>query len=146
MYPTLRELLHDELYREYFDTPAKLPATLLRPGATPWRVWVRRGEGIWGKRDFPRYKHAREFITKKVLPRSDVEDAALSCKPKGFGAPLSMLDQEVQWELQGWRWCFRCRRPVEFGVYHRHHAIPGYGALGSDSLRCPICGIREAAM
>lgn len=148
-YPTLRELLRDEMYRDYFMTPAKLPATLLREGATPWRVWVKTGvdSGVtWRKKDFPRYKAARDFVLEQVLPRERIVDAALSCKPKGFAAPMAFLDQEVQWELQGWRWCWRCRRPVTFGVYHRHHAVPGYSALASEALRCPICGIREIAM
>lgn len=167
---TLRELLVDKTYKEFFLTRPELrPHPRTSP---PWRVYVqRKPDGSWAKKDFWSYVEAFKFL-KKLLP--EIHDAAIHCRGVSYkppsrrvrvtrgGKPVIIKSPNgtrvqrtrlVYWtpklepEEAPHVWCPWCRRPVEIRWFSKHHSFNGVDQVFDPSLRrCVICGASELLM
>jgi len=160
---TLRELLEDKVYREFFTTMPQMPRNL-HPDAMPWRVYVQRKmDGPWGKREFHTYKEAFKFLKPHI---KTTYNAAIQSKGIQFEAPFKvyrlvkggkpLLDangkqryRRVVWVPQldltdaPHLWCPYCRRPTVFSWFSKHHAFPKGSVFDLSLRRCAICGASE---
>jgi hypothetical protein len=155
---TIKELLRDPQYREYFTKVPKLPDHYT-PDMEPWRLLVQlNGDPKWKSKRFGTYKEAFQGF-KKLLPK--LNNAAINCPGLGFMPPIrnvrlkGKLDQKGQpiprtivWrpklemDMAAHHWCAHCRRPTIF-------VDKGMGAKMLNGLRmpatrvafrCSICG------
>lgn len=160
---TLRELLEDKVYREYFTSRPILPANI-HPDLKLWRVYVQREtEGPWAKKEFHDYVQAFKFL-KPYL--KTCHDATIQSKGIAFAPPFKVvrvvrkgkpvLDDKqkpvvrrVVWrplmptDEQPHRWCPYCRRPTVFAWFAKHHAFPKGYTIATPYQRCVICGASE---
>lgn len=160
---TLRELLSDKRYREYFLKIPVLPE-LPRTGP-PWRLYVQRESGgPWARREYDSYRDAFRHL--KRIGFSDCHDACIQSKGTAFnpphrvvkvtrgGIPLLHKDGSPITKVVWWkpsipgdeaphRWCPYCRRPTIFAWFTKHHAFRGGAVFNPSLLRCTICGASE---
>ena len=161
---TLRELLRDPVYRQWFRKTPTLNNFV--PSGKPWRVYVQRDlEGSWAKADFETYAKAANYIIRNI---KRFHDAALTCPSHAFHPPVLVSKEprkvivtvqlkggktkkvrrfayrRYYWrpamELYGHQWCPYCRRPTVFAYFSRHHT---HRAILPYELRCTICGVRR---
>lgn len=162
--PNLRLLLEDPVYRSMFTTAPRPVYCQTVPGARPWAVYARTTietaegdvETRWVGRLCPTYRDAFEAV-KRALRAEDstgdgdatwrYDDIALVSRSVLYPPPPGFY-----WTMEypgGHRmgWCGRCRRPSNFRIRPRHHALKKAVALTNDEpRRCYYCGMREAAM
>jgi DNA-directed RNA polymerase subunit RPC12/RpoP len=140
----------------------------------PWKLWVRRSDGVWLTRDYADYRSAWPVFIKQL--KTPGTDATIVSKRTFYAPPgeyrkvkvrlaraivnsatgeLTTHRVEERWrDTFDWdridprhEWCGRCRRPVVFQpLFSDHHALRRFPALTEDdNIRCPICGIRRVA-
>lgn len=160
---TLRELLTDKIYREFFITVPEMPANL-HPSQTPWRVYVQKElHGRWARRDFNQYRDAFKFL-KPLL--KDAHDATIQSRGIAFSPPARVVKvkrngqllrdekgkvvlRRIVWQPilpeaeEPHRWCPYCRRPTVFGWFSKHHAFSSGFEFDLALQRCTICGASE---
>ena len=158
---TLKELLRDPQYREYFRKVPKLPSHYT-PEMLPWKLLVlKRGELIWRSKRFGSYGDAFAGL-KKMLPT--IDNAAINCPALGFMPPTRTVRIRGKYDKKGkqvirttlWipqissdmephNWCPHCRRPTIFKIaalaakQRQGFAVPA----SEPALRCSICGTSE---
>ena len=162
---TIRELLDDKQYREFFLKKPEIPN--IKRTAPPWRIYVQSDiDGAWARAETDTYIQAFKFLKKKLL--EGIHDGAIQSKGVAFkpperwvrvtrgGKPVWMLNSaglRVQkTKLVVWKpklpegephhsWCMYCRRPTIFRYFGRHHAFrkTEWADLSRDR-RCTICG------
>jgi hypothetical protein len=160
---TLRELLEDKQYREFFTTRPDPPRVIL-PHEMPWRVNIQRQTaGGWARKDFHTYIEAFKFLKPRL---KEVHDAAIQSRGVAYHPPFKVvrvvrngkpvLDEKKKPVLRRlvWTpklpgdeephiWCTYCRRPTVFRWYSKHHAFPKGYAIETPYQRCCICGASE---
>jgi hypothetical protein len=133
---TLRDLIKDPIYRKWY---AMKPIEF-SVGTLPWRVWVLTPRG-WTKpkQDFRTYAEAYNWIVRRM---DQYEDLVLYSKGHEFKPPIiKYRDKKYYWPTPiGFRWCGYCRRPTEFKMFSRHHALTHI--QDTHAPRCSICGAR----
>lgn len=158
--PNLRLLLEDPAYRKMFTTAPRLVHCQTVPGARPWAVYARAtvetAEGdvqtAWRGRLCPTYRDAFQAARDALRALDDDEqpvydDVALVSRSVLYPPPPGFY-----WIMEypgGTRmgWCGRCRRPTNFRIRPRHHALKRAPALTNEEpRRCYYCGMREAGM
>jgi len=164
---TLRELLKDPQYKQYFLKIPQLPAHV-RPSSQPWKLMVLKvGEKQWRTKKFGTYKEA--FLAlKKLLPNESIYDMVINCPGLDWQPPIRLAKVKGRTDAKGkpilravvWKpvidadlplhyWCPYCRRPTKFDYFSSHPAMTKQrvGRLGSAVdplyLRCAICGASE---
>lgn len=160
---TLRELLADKIYKEFFTTPPEMPVIPV-PELQRWRVYVQRETGgKWAKKDFVRYRDAFKFLKPRLR---EVHDATIQSRGIAFPPPARVVKirkngqllrddkgklilRRIVWQPilpeaeEPHRWCPYCRRPTVFGWFSKHHAFPPGFEFDLAIQRCTICGISE---
>jgi hypothetical protein len=142
--PTMRDLLADEVYAEYFEKTPKLT----NRGGQPWRVLAKRHNAgpdkvrkpyKYGMADFERYRDARDKVVSLLLEPRNI-DVALISKRRLMMPPVGF-----EWD-SAWHWCTRCRRPSEFRLtWSRPPALKDAPAITFDEpVRCVFCGVRAS--
>lgn len=161
---TLKELLRDPQYREYFKQVPELPEHY-RPETLPWKLLVlKEGESAWRSKRYGTYRDAFDGL-KKMLPV--VTNAAINCPPLGFMPPIKnfkvkgkfvgngthrkplivtkVWTPRIEADMEQHHWCPHCRRPsiFRFAILKRP-AHNGYAAVSGEPVeRCIICGASE---
>lgn len=168
--PTIRDLMDDEVFREYMTTPPPLEQEhrlLQLPGA--WRIWVKTTDARWKTRLHDTYTGALTQMT-GLLARTEVDDVCITSRRVFFGPPgtwkkfkqrvpargtipaqVKIVEKWVPtfaWDDAYFSWCARCRRPSSFReLYADHHAIRLQAIVtAEDNVRCVYCGIRALAL
>lgn len=161
---TIRELLRDPQFREYFTKPPKLP-DIYTPERMPWKLYVlKKGETKWRAKRFGTYKDAFEGF-KKMLPL--IENASINCPTLGFMPPIrnvrvkgkyrvvqgghkKQVIKTIVWGLKGVQdeehhWCSHCRRPTIFRFATSRIMVKDGFTIPADepAMRCVICGASE---
>jgi hypothetical protein len=165
---TLRELLEDKVFKEFFTTIPEVQG-YMHPGRLPWRVYVQKERGgPWRKKDFRTYREAFLFLKPRLR---DVYDATIQSRgtafpppakvvkvvkrlPSGKKVPVRDEKGKQQYRRIVWRpilpemeephrWCPYCRRPTVFGWFSKHHAFPRGFEFDLSLQRCTICGASE---
>lgn len=133
----MMDLLKDEEYRKYYLTNPKFPYPLANDA--PWRIWIRRpsskkpGRMVWTNRRHDTFKNAWADVRKNYR---QWDDFSITSMVIGFRPPIAL---QRKYKLLDW--CMRCRRPVEFQTFHRHHALNNdLHQWFSDWPVCPYCG------
>lgn len=148
---TLKELLEDPLYAQWFNTQPRQSWALTKNDSTPWRVWVQfKQGGKWYKREFRTWKKAHKFLARNL---HDFYDAALNHRVHQSRPPVVRDPNKPNKrkyygpmvKILGHRWCGYCRRPTVFAYFGRHHAFSGKNRSYCDPgiERCSICGASE---
>lgn len=161
---TLPELLEDPIYKQYFQTPPKLPK--VRRLQPPWRVYIQKEvRGKWYKKDCWTYAEAFKII-KTYRANGELYDGAIVSKSKSFAPPRKTVKirskfvkdskgnmvqatkrvyhvTAVPGEDEPHRWCGYCRRPTVFRWFTKHHNFPENTPYTAHRRRCTICGIAE---
>lgn len=154
--PTLRVLLEDPVYKRMFTTPPRLSFVQTVPDARPWVVYRRtvtegaEGEPVtrWTGARCPTYPAAFTYARDALRARDGdafayddvvvVSRAVLYAPPPGF----YWTDYPGGFSMH---WCGRCRRPSNFRIRPKHHALRNAPALTrDDARRCYTCGARES--
>lgn len=166
---TLRELLADPVYKEFYTTVPVLPK-LPRPNP-PWRVYLQfEVDGSWRRKDVWKYSEAFALVKRYF---NDVHDATIQSKGTCYDPPsrvvrvtrggvpvkvknsngkLVPLTKEIPWkpkllpEEGEHLWCPLCRRPTEIRWFSKHHAFKPGQAFSQSERRCLICGASELFM
>lgn len=159
---TIKELLRDKQYREYFLKPPTLPEHYT-PDKLPWKLLIlKKGETKWRSKRFGTYKEAFDAL-KTLLPT--IENAAINCPALGFMPPMQTfrvrgkIDPKTKkpklvtkvWkprltsDMGDHHWCPYCRRPSIFRYATLARASSGGRIIppGEPVLRCIICGASE---
>lgn len=161
---TIRELLRDPQFKEYFTKVPQLPDHYA-PEAQPWRLLVmKEGEHVWRAKRYGTYQEAFKGF-KTMLPK--LHDAAINCPPLSFRPPIRTGRVKGKFDAKGkpilksiiWKprltpdmlqhhWCGYCRRPTLFG----NKAMPPKMLNGMKmpisevQFRCLVCGSSERIM
>lgn len=168
---TLRELLQDSAYKQYFLKVPKLPGHYT-PESLPWKLMILKvGEKQWRVKKFGTYPEAFEAV-KKLLKNPDIFDMVINCPGLDWQPPIRVFKAKVKGKLdknnnpvivtraQVWKpkidsdmqphnWCPYCRRPTVFKYFETHPSMTkqrvGRRGSGVDPtlLRCTICGASE---
>ena len=156
--PHLRLLLEDPAYRKMFTTAPRLVHCQTVPGARPWAVYARTTvetaegdvETAWRGRLCPTYRDAFQAAKDALKAEDDdgwrYDDVAVVSRSVLYDPPPGFY--RIMEYPGGTRmgWCGRCRRPSNFRVRGRHHALRKAAALtNDDARRCYYCGMRQAA-
>lgn len=160
---TIRELLRDPQYKEFFLKSPQLPEHYT-PAMLPWRLFVQKeGETKWRAKRFGTYKEAFDGM-KRMLPVA--HDAAINCPALSFIPPVKtvrikgqfdpktkkQLMKTIVWkprieaDMADHTWCGYCRRPTIFrvaAVNVTRKNSPVVIPVGEPALRCSICGASE---
>lgn len=165
---TLRELLEDPQYKQYFLKVPHLPKHY-RPEMKPWKLMIlKRGESQWRTKRFESYSAAFNAL-KGLLKNPDNYDFVINCPSLDWQPPIRLAKVKGKVDAKGqpivravvWKpalddimpthyWCPYCRRPTKFGYYTTHKAMTtariGHMGSGVDptKLRCSICGASES--
>ena len=156
--------MKDPVYREFLQTPPKMPPIARDPkkmSSPPWVVYVQKEpHGKWGKKEFWKYKDAFKFFSKAL--KMGVADAAINNKRIPFDPPHKVVRVKGRYQVGSdgvkrqitkiieWRpkllaedaehyWCLYCRRPTEFFYYRKHRALK-LESIDTTIPRCCICG------
>ncbi len=162
---TIKELLRDPQYREYFKKIPKLPPHYT-PENLPWKLIIlKKGETAWRSKKFGTYQEAFAGL-KTVLPT--IDNAAINCRPLGFMPPIRTVRVKGKYEMvrghkrqvirslvwkpklgadmEPHQWCPHCRRPTIFRYATRavtrsqsQFVMPA----SEPALRCVICGVTD---
>lgn len=168
---TLKELLADPAYKQYFLKVPKMPGHYT-PDSLPWKLMIiRKDETRWRVKRFGTYKEAFDAV-KKLLKNDAIYDMVINCpgldwqppirtfkarvkgKTNKDGSPMIVTRAEVWKPMIGadmptHHWCPYCRRPTVFGYFESHPAmtVQRVGRMGSGVdptvLRCSICAASE---
>lgn len=162
---TIRELLRDPQYREYFTKVPQLPSHY-KPENLPWRLLVqKKGETKWRGKRYGTYQDAFKGF-KKMLPV--IDNAAINCPSLSFIPPIRNVRLKGKYKIvQGghkkqiiktlvWKpqitadmehhdWCPHCRRPSIFRYASNKAKMYNGFVVPPDepALRCMICGASE---
>lgn len=162
---TIKELLRDPRFKEYFVKPPVLPDHYT-PETLPWRLFIRKqGETIWRSKRFGTYRQAFDGF-KKMLPVS--ADAAINCPSLDFLPPIrnvrvrgktitvrgghkkpyirSMVwKPQLDADMENHYWCSYCRRPTIFKyTTMKTRSVHGFVVPSSEpAYRCSICGASD---
>lgn len=162
---TIRELLRDKQYKEYFLKVPKLP-DFYTPDRLPWRLYVlKEGETKWRMKRFGTYTEAFTGF-KTMLPK--ITNAAINCPSLSFMPPIRNVRLKGKYRVvQGghkkqiiktlvWKpaidsdmekhdWCPHCRRPTVFRwAATKARVYEGYTLPADEpAMRCMICGASE---
>lgn len=135
--PTLRSLLTDERYEQYFRRNVKLPQSI-SPNPR-WQVMAETIDGTW-KRGMRHTAKEAIDLTLSLLEDETIRDAAIISRGKLFKAPSFIAEHMGPGE----EWCGRCRRPTLFTRYARRHPALRHAPVIVEGIRrCYFCGIRE---
>lgn len=166
---TIRELLKDPHYKEFFCTVPVIPDHYNREDNKPWRLIIQlKGERHWRTKRYKTYREAFKAF-RKVLPK--VNDATINSPALDFQPPLKVVrvrgqfftsakgkktqkTKSVFWkptlpinEHEEHNWCPYCRRPSVFDRMDSHPLLSTrtLGGVGIDPslFRCTICGASE---
>lgn len=152
---TLKELLRDPQYREFFTKVPKLPEHYT-PDTRPWKLLIiKPGETVWRSKRFGTYQEA--FVGLKKM-MSVIDNAAINCPALGFMPPVRTVRIKGKFDRRGkpilkslvWKprleaemgdhhWCPHCRRPSIFKIA----SLKRSAVQGEPMLRCMICGASE---
>jgi len=131
------DLLKQPEYRGYFLKSPKFPYPLACP--QPWTVWINKessktaGKLVWLRKDTVTFRDAVKFVSPRM---KEWEDFSITSRIIGFVPPKNLRNS---YELSDW--CYRCRRPVEFRVFRKHHALRSdMHVYFEDWPVCPFCG------
>lgn len=168
---TLRDLLKDPQYKQYFLKVPTLPGHYT-PETKPWKLMaLKRGEVQWRTKRFGTYREAFE-ATKKLLKNPDFFDVVINCPGLDWQPPIRVFKAKVKgktnkdgsplivtratvWkpmldaDMPNHHWCPYCRRPTKFGYFETHLAMTKQrmGRMGSavdpTLMRCTICAASE---
>lgn len=161
---TLRELLRDPTYRDYFKQIPELPPHY-SPDTLPWKLLIlKEGETAWRSKRYPTYRDAFDGL-KKILPVST--NAAINCPALGFMPPIKnfkvkgkfvgsgtrrkpliitkVWTPRIEADMESHSWCPHCRRPTIFRLATlKRPDKNGYAAVSGEAVdRCIICGASE---
>lgn len=165
---TLRELLSDPTYKQYFLKIPQLPDHF-NAGMQPWKLMILKvGETQWRTKRFGTYKEAFMAL-KSLLKNPDVYDLLINCPALDWQPPIRVAKVKGKTDAKGrpilravvWKpaiqpemavhhWCPYCRRPTKFDYFTSHKALTKarVGTLGSGvdptKLRCSICAASES--
>ena len=136
---TLRELLQDPVYKQWFRKPPNLGDQFV-PSGRPWRVYIQRQvtpdrpEGKWGRADFQSYAKAANFLIGHL--RSGAHDGALTCPSHAFHPPVLVSKEPkrvlVTVQLRGGK-----TKKVRRYAYQRYYWRPAMELYGHQW--CPYC-------
>lgn len=162
---TIRELLRDPQFRDYFTKVPTLPDHYT-PDKLPWKLLVQKhGETRWRAKRFGTYRDAFDGF-KKMLPL--IDNAAINNPALSFMPPLRTVRvkgktvmvrgkvkpviKTIIWkprleaDMANHNWCPYCRRPSIF----KYASLParrtpeGFVIPASEpAMRCCICGASE---
>lgn len=131
------ELLKDPDYRKYFLRVPKFPYELASP--RPWTVWAKKssakrpGRFVWTAMPFEDFKQSWQVVRNHY---KNWEDFSITSMIIGFKPPKHIMNMIPEME-----WCYRCRRPVDYRTFSRHHALDrGIHQWFSNWPVCPYCG------
>jgi hypothetical protein len=143
---TLRELVSDPIYRQWFKTP---PLGGFSKFAK-FRVYVQKDQdGGWAKKDFEDFKPAYNFLARNY---KTWHDSSLTCRNEECRPPVVRKNGKREYYhrllvFPGHTWCTYCRRPTVFSCFTTHHAFSAKNMKPIPyKLRCGICGIAEEAI
>ena len=162
---TIRELLRDPRYKEFFTKPPILPDHYT-PESLPWKLFVQKeGETVWRAKRFGTYRDAFDGF-KKMLPV--IQNAAINCPPLDFMPPIRNVRvknkfitvrgghkkpyiRSLVWkpqitdDMEQHSWCSHCRRPTIFRYSTpKERVLNGFVVPSPEpSLRCIICGASD---
>lgn len=127
--PTLRELLQDKSYRQYFLT---VPTPTI--GQT-WQVWGLKYNEKWAGKVVETYREGVGLVKQLLAEKETYRDVAIISKTSEYAPPHGSSYR---------RWCGRCRRPTLFLPNPRHPSLRGAKIISDPTAnRCFFCGIRE---
>lgn len=162
---TIRELLKDPQYREFFRKVPKLPDHIT-PDNKPWQLLVKKeGETHWRSKRFGTYAEAFAGF-KKMLPV--IQDAAINCPGYSFMPPIRnvrikgkfvtvrgggqrpyiktlLWKPKITDDMSRHEWCPYCRRPSVFTFATTKPRSRGGFILTETepTIRCIICGASD---
>lgn len=161
---TIRELLRDPRYKEYFLKPPLLP-NFVTPEMKPWKLMVmKKDETKWRAKRFGTYREAFDGF-KRMLPT--IDNAAINCPAFSFMPPVRNvrvkgktmkvgkktvpLVRSLVWkpqitsDMESHTWCSHCRRPSIFKmITYRPREVGGFNIPQVvPAMRCIICGASE---
>ena len=85
---TIRELLRDPQYREFFTKVPKLPDHYTEENQ-PWKLYIHKpGEAVWRSKKFGTYSEAFAGF-KKMLP--NIDNLALLLLHEEFGLKVKLI-------------------------------------------------------
>ncbi|QOP64429.1 hypothetical protein SEA_HEXBUG_62 [Gordonia phage Hexbug] len=130
---TLRDLLRDDAYRQYFKR-APRPHLSSSP---QWAIVGVGANGKYGKIYRPTFGEA--FAKgRDLLQRDDIVDISIFCRNRVTVVP----DVAAELMRPHEDWCGRCRRPSVFRRYGRSHpALRDAPVIVEGMRRCYFCGI-----
>lgn len=154
---TIKELLRDPQYRDYFIKAPKLPDHMTNnPAILPWKLYVlKRGENNWRSKRFHTYREAFAGL-KKMLPV--IDNGAINCPALSFLPPFKnytikstgkqvtkLWQPKIDSDMADHKWCPHCRRPTIFHMAMKPFVSPSGTKipLGEPMMRCMICGASE---
>lgn len=135
--PTLKTLLADEEYSDYYDTLPVLPDS---PSvAPPWQVCVEHLKKGWLVGFLEDYEEAADLADEQI-EKKKVMDVVIISRRVTFPAPSF----HKRLLAPGEEWCGRCRRPTIYRYYpHGHHALKHGPIVVAGQWRCYYCGVRS---
>lgn len=163
---SIRELLKDPTYREFFTKVPVLP-NHYDEASMPWRLMVQKtGETVWRAKKFGTYKEAFAGF-KKMLPI--ISNAAINCPALDFNPPMKnyrvknkfitvrgghkkpylvtkVWTPQLEPGMDPHTWCPHCRRPSIFDTIGARPIRKGTFLLTPAPeliRRCIICGASE---
>lgn len=160
---TIKELLRDPQYREFFTSVPTLPDHY-GPENKPWKLLILKpGETTWRSKRFGTYEEAFAGF-KKVYKK--IDDGAINCPPLTFMPParkvrlkgkfdkrtkkqltaIKLWVPKIPGDVEHHTWCGHCRRPTIFryAIMAPRKMLSGAMSPASDpAMRCIICGASE---
>jgi DNA-directed RNA polymerase subunit RPC12/RpoP len=145
MPPTLRELLRNDTFRQFMKTRPRLPEHLLT--GDPWMVWAKTTRNTWINPRFATYDLAWKQSVAMMRDVDEYADISLISRRVLMPPPAYLLPLMNEYEMLGFEWCGRCRRPTKFKLStSRHHAVRGFPTVTEDDpVRCYYCGQRQVS-
>jgi hypothetical protein len=144
MPPTLRDLIREsDAFKALMKTRPSLPGHLQY--GNPWMLWAKTVRNTWVNPHFPTYDLAWKTAVEMMRDHDEIVDVSLISKRVLFAPPRTLLPLVREYNMLGFDWCGRCRRPTKFRMStSRHHAIRKYAAVtDEDPSRCYFCGQRK---
>jgi hypothetical protein len=161
---TIRELLRDPKYREFFIKIPELPPHYT-PEVKPWKLLVlKEGETKWRAKRYGTYREAFDGF-KRMLPL--ITNAAINSPALTFMPPVRTVrvkgkfvvvrgkqkpvikslvwKPQITSDMEPHIWCSHCRRPSIFkNVVVKPREVGGFAIpTVAPVMRCIICGASE---